>query len=228
MFFHRFFHVYCLPEGIINRRSCRFFIMISTPGVKAEQESSLLYWAPWWNYGHMSLCEYVLRCGVGKCGILGIIFIYLLIFLYIPKFVGWCLIWTFTHPCEMCGRTWVLLVSFICTLQKTWNVLCVCSMCFQHRFVTFCPKMTLGQWTWYTMIWWAQDILVYRLAIKHGVLENPLWMEIFIGKSHISMVHFPARHVWLPEVKWCDSHVISPRIRMRYFDTPWSDCPMTL
>ena len=37
-------------------------------------------------------------------------------------------------------------------------------------------------------------------AIKHGWRENPHVEWKFIGKSLISMVHFPAWHVWLPEV----------------------------
>ena len=42
---------------------------------------------------------------------------------------------------------------------------------------------------------------IYTLVIKHGkmAVENPLQMEVLIGKSRISMVHFPARHVSLPE-----------------------------
>ena len=31
--------------------------------------------------------------------------------------------------------------------------------------------------------------------IKHGWLENPLRMEVLMGESPISMVHFPASHV---------------------------------
>ena len=39
----------------------------------------------------------------------------------------------------------------------------------------------------------------YPLVIKHCNGRSHEQMEVFMGKSLISMVHFPARHVGLPE-----------------------------
>ena len=36
-------------------------------------------------------------------------------------------------------------------------------------------------------------------VISSMAVENPLWMGVLSGKSPISMVHFPASHVWFPE-----------------------------
>ena len=37
--------------------------------------------------------------------------------------------------------------------------------------------------------------------------KSPNWLNISIGKSPISMVHFPANHVWLPEAKVSSSEL---------------------
>ena len=60
-----------------------------------------------------------------------------------------------------------------------------------------------GHWKFVSFpgkVWWFYIvILVYILWCHQTWLagKSPNWMEVFIGQSAISMVHFPARHVWL-------------------------------
>ena len=48
-------------------------------------------------------------------------------------------------------------------------------------------------WDFMVVLWDLYGI--YPLVSSNMVVENPLHMEVLLGKSLISMVHFPARHV---------------------------------
>ena len=54
----------------------------------------------------------------------------------------------------------------------------------------------------------------YPSVIKHGWEIPGFWMEVFRGKSLISMVHFQARHVWVPEGTWVNQQITGAAVEM--------------
>ena len=85
-----------------------------------------------------------------------------------------------------------------------------------HAILIIVPFWNLGKLSYVSDLnCWAKigddspyEHLLPSGAIKHGWLENPLGMEVFVGKSLISTVHFPACHLWLPDGIIVDEYYI--------------------
>ena len=84
--------------------------------------------------------------------------------------------------------------------------------------------------------WLLKNMDIPRIPMWYEVLSQipsgnqtwlagkpPNWMEVLVGKSPISMIHFPASHVWLPENRRRIEKGRLCRNPMIFFRNRWSE-----